>query len=119
MVPRNITYTVPVPVLNFTKPDWQVETTTNRLALQASVGFDVVPIQAPIPSQDWSYDLDFYGPTVKCDIANGTDQSIFKQISDTLETEDGIFVYSQYNDGPWNTSMEHSTLAQSESLPPI
>lgn len=91
----------------------------NRVALQAAVGFDVVPLEAPTPSLDWSYDLDFYGPTVQCAIANSTDQPIFDQISGSFETQDGIFIYSGYNDGLWNKSMEHSALVQSVYDPPF
>jgi hypothetical protein len=109
VVSKNLTYTSSVPVLNFSKPGWLVETNIQRIALQAAVGFAVVPLEAPAPSLDWSYDLDFFGPTMRCAVANSTDQSTFNQITNSFETNDGVFIASQYGDALWNKTVQTTT----------
>jgi hypothetical protein len=98
-------------MLNFSLPSWDTSyrfweptSITNRIALQSAFSFDVVPLPHVVASQDWSYDIQFIGPTLQCRGADNTEQPYFDQIVSDFESQDSTFIYSQVNDTYWQTA---------------
>jgi hypothetical protein len=60
---------------------WNPGWITYAIASQAAIGLEVVTLPPPVASQDWSYELEFFGPTSHCELANPEDQSIFDRIT--------------------------------------
>jgi hypothetical protein len=103
VIPENITARVPVPVLDVSAPGWGPWNGPSSSALQSVAGIDVVPLPRPVGSQDWSYDLNFFGPSVQCRSPNKTEQAMFDRLNERREREEYIFVAAQMDDKIWNT----------------
>ncbi|PMD39349.1 hypothetical protein L207DRAFT_491356 [Hyaloscypha variabilis F] len=110
---ENVTAEVFIPMLNFSLPSWDTSyrfweptSITNRIALQSAFSFDVVPLPHVVASQDWSYDIQFIGPTLQCRSADNSEQPYFDQIVSDFESQDSTFIYSQVNDTYWQTAEE-------------
>ncbi|KAE8448032.1 hypothetical protein EG329_009955 [Mollisiaceae sp. DMI_Dod_QoI] len=118
VIARNITYNnVPVPILDLSQTGWErVEEVWNpgwitySIASQAAIGLEVVALPPPVLSQDWSYELEFFGPTVHCELANPEEQSIFNEIAQSFESNDLIFNHLQMNDILWNNTVNNQSL---------
>ncbi|THV54258.1 hypothetical protein BGAL_0031g00320 [Botrytis galanthina] len=115
VVPVNITISVPIPVLNGTKvlldtqsPKAVVDTRISEKIAQKSASLaDVVPLDFSIAPQIWSYNMQFFGLTLKCREAKSTEQAIFDQLVHDRE-ELSVFVVPQINDSIWNNTMSES-----------
>ncbi|KAF7948498.1 uncharacterized protein EAE97_003909 [Botrytis byssoidea] len=115
VVPVNITISMPIPVLNGTKflldtqsPEAVVDTRISEKIAQKSASLaDVVPLNFSIAPQIWSYNMQFFGLTLKCREAKSTEQAIFDQLVHDRE-ELSVFVVPQINDSIWNNTMSES-----------
>lgn len=116
---KNITIEVSVPVFDFLKPawniapqDWQPQSITNRIASDSAFSMEIAPFPPPVPSEYWSFDLQFYGPTVQCQPANSTEQLTFETIASTFEAQDSVFTYAQVDDTYWQKSLDTGSLVR-------
>jgi hypothetical protein len=112
---KNLTAQAFIPRLNYSKPSfevsagvWEPTSLTNRIALQSAFSFDVVPLSQVVPSQDWSYDIQFFGPTLECRIAKDTEQPYFDRIASQYEAQSSTFIYSQVGDDYWNATYNNN-----------
>jgi hypothetical protein len=99
-----------VPTLNWSLPIWSAQTSnweatvaSNTVAVRAADDINVVPLPAPLSATDWSYTLQFFGPSLDCSLANSTEQSMFDNVTQTMEQEN-IFTYSELNDTGFNAA---------------
>ncbi|KAF7937248.1 uncharacterized protein EAE98_001562 [Botrytis deweyae] len=116
VIPVNITISVPIPVLNGTK--FLLDTHSLRPVVDYSISqkiagksaslADVVPLDFSIASQIWSYDMQFFGLTLKCREAESTEQAIFDQLAHYIEKFQSGFIAPQINDSIWNNTMSKS-----------
>lgn len=120
IIARNISTHVYVPTLDISQPGWITnrdqwvpETVSNTIAVQSGSSFDVVPLARPISSTDWSYTIEFFGPTLQCDIANSTQQSVFDSLIQRFEDQDSLFTFTQMNDTTYNSTSSPSRLLYS------
>ena len=120
IIARNISTHVYVPTLDFSKPGWMVNrdkwvpgAVSNTIAVQSGSSFDVVPLARPISSTDWSYTIEFFGPTLQCDIANSTQQSVFDSLIQSFEEQDSLFTFAQMNHTTYNSTSSPSPLLYS------
>lgn len=102
---RNLDYGQPAWAENTDRLFFKADSITYRIATQAAVSFDTVPISPPVQSLSWTYDLNFYGPSVKCNPANSTQQQMFDSITDGFANE-SVFVFSEVNSASWNSSID-------------
>jgi hypothetical protein len=93
-----------VPTLNWSLPIWSAQTSSweatvasNTVAVRAADDINVVPLPAPLSATDWSYTLQFFGPSLDCSLANSTEQSMFDNVTQTMEQEN-IFTHSELTD---------------------
>ncbi|TGO79500.1 hypothetical protein BELL_0030g00030 [Botrytis elliptica] len=116
VIPVNITISVPIPVLNGTK--FLLDTQSHRATVDTSISqkiaeksaslADVVPLGFSIASQIWSYDMQFFGLTLKCREAKSTEQAIFDQLAHNIEKSQTGFIVPQIDDSIWNNTMSKS-----------
>ncbi|KAF5873500.1 uncharacterized protein Bfra_004961ia [Botrytis fragariae] len=96
VVPVNIIIQVPIPVLNRTKFFSNVGaiegfSISERIAEKSASLVDVVPLDFSIAPQIWSYDMQFFGLTLKCREAKSTEQAIFDQLAhDREKSQSGL-----------------------------
>jgi hypothetical protein len=120
IIARNISTHVSVPTLDVSKPEWIAnrdewvpETASNTIAVQSGSSFDVIPLARPISSTDWSYAIEFFGPTLQCDIANSTQQLVFDSLIQSFEEQDSLFTFAQMNHSTYNSMSSLSRLLYS------
>lgn len=98
---RNVSINISVPVLDYNFDAWKIpaimwdaSAVTNIIANRAAGSFDVVQLMGPNPSMspDWSFDLQFYCPSVQCNLPNSTQQSTFNTLIHELEKNEKMFV---------------------------
>ncbi|KUJ11656.1 uncharacterized protein LY89DRAFT_594462 [Mollisia scopiformis] len=113
VIARNITYyDVPVPILDLSQTGWErVQEVWNpgwityTIATQAAIGLEVVALPPPVASQDWAYEIEFLGPTTRCELASPEEQAVFDNVSLSFESNNLIFNYLQLNDAIWNNTI--------------
>lgn len=87
MVAPNFTE-IPIPVLDSSQFGWKNSfymDYPNQIVIKSASLADFVPLNIPIASQDWSYDMQLFGPTLKCRAANSSEQASFDQLKDQLQ----------------------------------
>jgi len=102
VIARNISREGFVPILDSSLPTWNAQKTdiyeatevTNVLAQQAATVIDVVPLSNPVSSSGWSYRVQFFGPTLQCNIANSTEQRVFDNVTQTFESQNDTWTFS-------------------------
>ncbi|KAF7949155.1 hypothetical protein EAE96_008324 [Botrytis aclada] len=123
VVPINITILVPIPVLNRTKffldsQPYEVllhPTSISRKIAENSASLaDVVPLDFSIASQIWSYDMQFFGLTLKCREPKSAEQAIFDQLTHDREKYQSGFIVPQINDSIWNNSIWNNSIWSNE-----
>ncbi|KAF7853649.1 hypothetical protein EAF04_010640 [Stromatinia cepivora] len=113
IVARNISEEVRLPVLDFTKAiwnnsmdgEWNAVLVTNTIAINTASNIDVLGLSRQVAGSEWSYTLQFYGPSIKCNEPNSTQQTVFDSITKYYEQEN-IFTYSDQNDNRANTTFD-------------
>jgi hypothetical protein len=72
----------------------------------------ITPLNSPIAGEYWSYDLQFFGPTAQCHVANDTEQATFDNITAMFETQDSVFTFPQVGDTYWDDSLAERSLVR-------
>jgi hypothetical protein len=104
-VAKNVTQDVFVPVLDFSLPIWNLsepgiwnsQLETNSIAVDAAAEMDVVALSRQVYASDWSYDLQFFGPSLQCHEPNSTEQVMFDNVTQWYEDEN-VFTFTDKND---------------------
>jgi hypothetical protein len=105
VVAKNVTQDVFVPVLDFSLPiwnqsepgTWNSQLETNSIAADAAAEMDVVALGRQVYASDWSYDLQFFGPSLQCHEPNSTEQVLFDNVTRWFE-EENVFTFTDKND---------------------
>ncbi|CAD6446802.1 0a3e53ad-cc74-4819-a71a-6b31110dcbe1 [Sclerotinia trifoliorum] len=113
VVARNITEEVRLPVLDFTKAiwnnsmdgEWDAVLVTNTIAINTASNNDVLELSRQVAGSEWSYSLQFYGPSIKCNEPNSTQQAVFNNITKYYEQQN-IFTYTDQNDNRTNITFD-------------
>ncbi|KAG4026673.1 hypothetical protein MFRU_038g00770 [Monilinia fructicola] len=111
IVAKNISQEVHLPILDFSKAvwnnsmdgQWNAVLVTNTIAINTASNIDVLGLARQVSGSEWSYSLQFYGPSVKCNKPNSTQQAVFDNITKYYE-EENIFTYDDENDDRANTT---------------
>ncbi|KAK6609643.1 hypothetical protein H4I96_03574 [Botrytis cinerea] len=111
IVAKNISQEVRLPVLDFSKAIWNnsvdgqynAVSITNTIAINTASNIDVLGLSRQVSGSEWSYTLQFHGPSIKCNEPNGTQQAIFNNITKYYE-QNNIFTYDDQNDNRTNTT---------------
>lgn len=111
IVAKNISEEVRLPVLDFSKASWNnsvdgqynAVAITNTIAINTASNINVLGLSRQVSGSEWSYTLQFYGPSIKCNEPNNTQQAIFNNITKYYE-QNNIFTYDDQNDNRTNTT---------------
>ncbi|TGO51653.1 hypothetical protein BOTNAR_0349g00110 [Botryotinia narcissicola] len=111
IVAKNISEEVRLPVLDFSKASWNnsvdgqynAVSITNTIAINTASNINVLGLSRQVSGSEWSYTLQFYGPSIKCNEPNDTQQAIFNNITKYYE-QNNVFTYDDKNDNRINTS---------------
>ncbi|TGO92506.1 hypothetical protein BPOR_0002g00530 [Botrytis porri] len=76
---------------------------------------DVVPLIQLVSSPNWSYDLNFFGPSFKCRPADSTEQADFNLMTRALEIQENTFAATRMDDKYWNIGT-HPSPPRNDSL---
>lgn len=101
-----------MPVLDFSKSiwnnsmdgEWNAVSVTNTVAINTATNINVLGLSRQVSASEWSYTSQFYGPSIKCNEPNSTQQAIFNNITKYYE-EKNIFTYSDQNDNRTNRTL--------------
>ncbi|TGO61684.1 hypothetical protein BCON_0025g00110 [Botryotinia convoluta] len=110
VVAKNVSVEVPILVLNSSGTSWNRDgdstfdqsNPSNRIAWQSAYISDIVPLPQPVSSPNWSYEVNFFGPSFKCRPANSMEQADFKRVTRALEIQDASFTANQMDYKHWN-----------------
>ncbi|TEY50434.1 hypothetical protein BOTCAL_0276g00150 [Botryotinia calthae] len=108
VIAKNITIEMPIPVLDNSQFGWTSDIPT-QIALRSASLADVVPLNISFKSQAWSYDMQLFGPTVKCRAANSSEQASFDQLTDQLQRNRSVYIAEHIN-GPSSHNLETRSL---------
>ncbi|KAF7957643.1 hypothetical protein EAE96_003217 [Botrytis aclada] len=119
VVAKNVSVEVAILVLNSSGTSWNraglsnfdQSNPSNRIAWQSAYISDVVPLPHPVSSPNWSYNVNFFGPSFKCRLADSTEQVDFNRVTRALEIEERTFTATQMNDQHWNLTIHPSALS--------
>ncbi|TGO09835.1 hypothetical protein BTUL_0153g00210 [Botrytis tulipae] len=111
IVAKNISEEVRLPVLDFSKASWNnsvdgqynAVSITNTIAINTASNINVLGLSRQVSGSEWSYTLQFYGPSIKCNEPNNTQQAIFNNITKYYE-QNNVFTYDDQNDNFTNTT---------------
>ncbi|KAF7960234.1 hypothetical protein EAE96_001832 [Botrytis aclada] len=111
IVAKNISEEVRLPVLDFSKATWNnsvdgqynAVSITNTIAINTASNINVLGLSRQVSGSEWSYTLQFYGPSIKCNEPNSTQQAIFNNITKYYE-QNNVFTYDDQNDNRTNTT---------------
>ncbi|TEY86578.1 hypothetical protein BOTCAL_0006g00580 [Botryotinia calthae] len=109
IVAKNISQEVRLPVLDFSKIIWNnsvggqynAVSITNTIAINTASNINVLGLSRQVSGSEWSYTLQFHGPSIKCNEPNDTQQAIFNNITKYYE-QNNIFTYDDHNDNRTN-----------------
>ncbi|TGO52962.1 hypothetical protein BCON_0132g00290 [Botryotinia convoluta] len=93
IVAKNISEEVRLPVLDFSKASWNdsvdgqnnAVSITNTIAINTASNINVLGLSRQVSGSEWSYTLQFYGPSIKCSEPNNAQQAIFNNITKYYE----------------------------------
>ncbi|KAI9647616.1 hypothetical protein NHQ30_004001 [Ciborinia camelliae] len=111
IVARNISQEVRLPVLDFSKSTWNnsmngrwnAVSVTNTIAINTASNINVLELTRQVSGSEWSYNLQFYGPSIKCNEPNSTEQAVFMDMTEYYE-QHNIFTYYDRNDHRTNAT---------------
>ncbi|KAF7922304.1 uncharacterized protein EAE97_011046 [Botrytis byssoidea] len=111
IVAKNISEEVRLPVLDFSKASWNnsvdgqynAVSITNTIAINTASNINVLGLSRQVSGSEWSYTLQFYGPSIKCNEPNDTQQAILNNITKYYE-QNNVFTYDDKNDNRTNTT---------------
>ncbi|KAF7901546.1 hypothetical protein EAE99_012238 [Botrytis elliptica] len=111
IVAKNISEEVRLPVLDFSKAIWNnsvdgqynAVSITNTIAINTASNINVLGLSRQVSGSEWSYTLQFYGPSIKCNEPNNIQQAIFNNITKYYE-QNNVFTYDDQNDNRTNTT---------------
>ncbi|KUJ07565.1 uncharacterized protein LY89DRAFT_742794 [Mollisia scopiformis] len=117
VVAQNITGTASVATLDWSLAIWSGETTRwietlapNTVAVRAANDINVVPLPAPVNATEWSYDLQFFGPSLQCAVANSTEQVVFDNVTGTMAQQDNLFTYTKITNKDYSANTANRLL---------
>ncbi|KAB8304071.1 hypothetical protein EYC80_005413 [Monilinia laxa] len=111
IVAKNISQEVHLPVLDFSKAvwnnsmdgQWNAVLVTNTIAINTASNIDILGLARQVSGSEWSYALQFYGPSIKCNEPNSIQQAVFDNVTKYYEQEN-IFTYDHVIDNRTNTT---------------
>jgi hypothetical protein len=111
IIAKNISQEVHLPVLDFSKPiwndsmsgDWNAVSVTNTIAINTASNINVLGLARQVSGSEWSYSLQFYGPSLQCNEPNITQKALFDNITRYYE-QDNIFTYDDRHDNQTNAT---------------